>query len=116
MILRSDFQKGLSKLIEHGEKTTDELRTLSKKLESLRTENITSLSPEALKQIQSLRELPENAIKTIREHRILAALRFEMMDERFHSVQKAHEKTFAWILNDDTSSTDDQDRSDKQSF
>lgn len=34
----------------------------------------------------------------VRESRVLAALRFELMDERFHDVKDAHETTYDWIF------------------
>jgi hypothetical protein len=68
-------------------------------MESLRVgAQVSSLSPIALDQIRELVNLSDQAVTKVRDSRVLAALRFELMDERFHDVKEAHEKTYDWIF------------------
>src|SRR5947207_6912780 len=59
------------------------------------------LSQEGLDQIRSFLNLSDQAMTKVRESRVLAALRFEFMDGRFHDITEAHEKTYDWIFESD---------------
>lgn len=68
-------------------------------MESLRIgTQVSCLSPIALDQVRELLNLSDQAMTKVRESRVLAALRFELMDERFHDVKEAHENTYCWIF------------------
>lgn len=101
--------------MQYGESGQDELASLLSNVQSLRSGIAVSfLSPEALEQIQSLLNLSNEAATKVRESRILEALRFDLMDDRFHDVKEAHEKTFDWIFRDTgKSSSDDSQNSNE---
>ncbi|KAI1388692.1 uncharacterized protein F4822DRAFT_443533 [Hypoxylon trugodes] len=103
---KSESLKRLDRLIVHGQASGDDLRSLNRNLESLRLgSNVTCLSPEALDQIRSLLRLSDDAVLKVRQARIIDALRFELMNERFEDIEEAHKKTFDWIFeNTDTRS------------
>ena len=86
-------------LAKYGQCSKDELESLSRNMQSLRIgTQVSCLSPKALDQIRVLLNLSDQAVMKVRESRVLAALRFELMDERFHDVEEAHEKTYDWIF------------------
>ena len=62
---------------------------------------VTSLSPDATKQLKALLNLSEAACRSIKQDRILKALAFPDMYGRFEDVDTAHYKTFKWILESD---------------
>ncbi|KAI1460925.1 hypothetical protein F4805DRAFT_350084 [Annulohypoxylon moriforme] len=96
---RSESLERLNKLITHGQASEYELRSLIKSVESLRLGvNVSCLSSEALDQIRSLLQLTDDAIINVRRSRILDALRFEHMNERFEDIEDAYRKTFSWIF------------------
>ena len=92
------------------------------KLDQLRKEflqfrqgvNITSISPEAEKQLQNLVDLSEQVVQTIAQHRILRCLSFSDMHGRFEAVDSAHFKTFEWIFEE--YEEQGRDRSARESF
>jgi hypothetical protein len=96
---RSESYERLSKLVEYGLSSQDELASLSKNMQCLRSGvQVRSLDPAAIEQVLSIVNLSNQAIKKVRESRILNAVRFELMDERFYDVKEAHEETFDWIF------------------
>lgn len=96
---RSESLERLNKLIAHGQASGDELRSLTKNVESLRLGcNVSYLGSEALNQIRSLLKLTDNAVLKVRQGRVLDGLRFELMNERFEDIKKAHQTTFDWIF------------------
>ncbi|KAI1106947.1 hypothetical protein F4804DRAFT_299643 [Jackrogersella minutella] len=99
MLMRSESLDQLNRLIAHGQASSDELRSLTKNIESLRSScNVSCLNPEILNWIHSLLGLTEEAVAKIRQARVLDGLRFELIDERFEDIEEAHERTFQWIL------------------
>ncbi|XDG03225.1 hypothetical protein ABKA04_002840 [Annulohypoxylon sp. FPYF3050] len=107
-ILRSESRERLDKLLARGQASEYELQSLIKNVESLRSgTNVTCLGSEALDQIRSLLQLTDDAILNVRQTRVLDALRFEHMNERFEDIGEIHRKTFSWIFagESDTAST-----------
>lgn len=99
---RSEALTRLDKLITFGQASESELHSLNKNVEHLRlVNNVSHISPDALKQIQSLVSLTDTAILRIRQARVLECLRFQLMNERFEDVEEAHERTFDWIFDSD---------------
>lgn len=47
--------------------------------------------------------LSDLAVSKVLQNSILEALRFERMDSRFDSIEEAHDETFKWLLNEETS-------------
>ncbi|RYP75053.1 hypothetical protein DL770_007497 [Monosporascus sp. CRB-9-2] len=95
----SEFRDRLTKLTEYGQCSKDELESLSRNMQSLRLgSQVSCLSPNALDHIRMLLNLSDQAMMKVRESRVLAALRFELMDERFHDVTEVHEQTYDWIF------------------
>ncbi|KAI0382798.1 hypothetical protein F5Y04DRAFT_270296 [Hypomontagnella monticulosa] len=98
-LTRAESLDRLNKLITYGKASGDELRSLTKNIESLRSgSNVSCLSSDALHQIRSLLGLTEEAVLKIRQARILGGLRFVSMTERFEDIEEAHERTFHWLL------------------
>lgn len=122
MYRRSDSLERLDRLVTSGQASQDELRSLSRNIESLRQgTNVSCLSTEALGQVRSLVQLSDEAILKARQARVLDALRFQSMNERFEDIEEAREKTFDWIFDitatdvaeddgvaDESASTDDE--------
>ncbi|KAI0882564.1 uncharacterized protein GGS22DRAFT_169759 [Annulohypoxylon maeteangense] len=109
---RSESLERLNKLIDHGQANEYELRSLIKNVESLRSgTNVSCLDSKALGQIRSLLQLTDDAILNVRRARVLDALRFEHMNERFEDIEEAYEKTFGWIFADEVDGTCDIRRS-----
>lgn len=50
-------------------------------------------------------DLSDLAFSRVLQSRILEALRFEGMESRFDNIEEAHVKTFKWLLEDETSSS-----------
>ncbi|XXG96982.1 hypothetical protein Hte_003275 [Hypoxylon texense] len=98
-LTRTESLERLNKLIAYGQASSDDLQSLARNMESLRLRNTTSyLGDEALRQIQSLLNLTEDAALKVRQARVLDGLRFELMNERFEDIKVAHKKTFDWIF------------------
>ncbi|KAI1373796.1 hypothetical protein F4677DRAFT_189452 [Hypoxylon crocopeplum] len=113
-LTRSESLERLNKLIEHGQASEDELKSLRKNVESLRLgSNVSCLGPEALAQIRSLLNRTDDAVLKVRQARVLDGLRFEMMNERFEDIEDAHYKTFDWIFDDDASDSEEWDTEDE---
>ncbi|KAI1659282.1 hypothetical protein F4813DRAFT_395201 [Daldinia decipiens] len=103
--IKSDSLERLDRLLKSGQASKDELQSLSRNIEALRQgTNVSCLSTEALGQIRSLVQLSDEAILKTRQARVLDALRFQLMNERFEDIEEAHERTFDWIF--DISATD----------
>ncbi|KAI0852048.1 hypothetical protein F5Y00DRAFT_274270 [Daldinia vernicosa] len=97
--IKSDSLELLDRLITSGKASQDELRSLSRNIESLRQgTNVSCLSTEALGQVRSLVQLSDEAILKTRQARVLDSLRFQLMNERFEDIEEAYEKTFDWIF------------------
>ncbi|KAI2634144.1 hypothetical protein GGS26DRAFT_552389 [Hypomontagnella submonticulosa] len=106
---RSELLERLHELDVKGQASIDELQSLRRNTESLRlSSNVSCLSTEALDQIRSLLQGADSAIWKIRQNRVLRALRFELMNERFEDIEKAHETTFEWIFDEDDASVSDR--------
>ncbi|KAI1091517.1 hypothetical protein F5B19DRAFT_503041 [Rostrohypoxylon terebratum] len=98
-ISRSESLERLNKLLAHGQAGERELQSLIRSVESLRLgTNVSCLDSEALDQIKSLLQLTDDAILNVRQARILDALRFKRINERFEDIEEAHRKTFSWIF------------------
>lgn len=96
---RTESLERLNKLIAHGQASSNDMQSLTRNMEALRLGNTTScLGDEALRQIQSLLNLTDDAVLKVRQARVLEGLRFELMDERFDDIEVAHKKTFDWIF------------------
>lgn len=99
---RSEALARLDKLITFGQATESELHSLNRNVEQLRVvDNVSYISPDALKQINSLLSLTDRAILRVRQARVLEGLRFQLMNERFEDVEQAHDRTFDWIFDSD---------------
>ncbi|KAI0900764.1 hypothetical protein F4806DRAFT_504389 [Annulohypoxylon nitens] len=109
-ISRSESSERLNKLLAHGQASGYELQSLIQNVEYLRSGiNVSCLGSEALGQIKSLLQLSDDAILNVRRARILDALRFEHLNERFEDIEEAHRRTFSWIFASEgnTASTSD---------
>ncbi|KAI0843496.1 hypothetical protein F5Y06DRAFT_291412 [Hypoxylon sp. FL0890] len=105
---RSESLERLNKLIAYGQASGDELQSLAKNIDSLRLGcNVSCLGSEALDQIRSLLKLTDDAIWKVCQARILDALRFELMNERFEDIKEAYQTTFDWIFSGDEAGTDE---------
>jgi hypothetical protein len=60
--------------------------------------DVSTFSPEARKQIQSLFQLPEDTRDAITAHRVLNLIHYHAMHERFSDVNSTFGETFDWIL------------------
>ncbi|KAK6955772.1 hypothetical protein Daesc_003416 [Daldinia eschscholtzii] len=123
--MKTELLKRLSKLDGYSQTSENELRSLARNVESLRQgSNVYFLSVDALDQIRSLVQLSDEAISKVCQNRVLGALRFQSMGERFEDIGEVHTKTFDWIFDDkdihttrsedffvDSVSTDDGTRS-----
>src|SRR5579871_1201731 len=86
---RSEACESLSKLIQYGQSSQVQLASLSRNVHCLQSGvRVSCLEPAAVEQIRSLLDLSNKAITKVRESRVLEALRFELMDERYHSVKE----------------------------
>ncbi|KAI1800955.1 hypothetical protein F4811DRAFT_564394 [Daldinia bambusicola] len=102
--LLSSMKAELLEQVEQcGQASNKELQSLSKNVESLRQgSNVSFLTTDALNQIRSLVQLSDEATFKVRQFRVLDALRFQSMNERFEDIEKAHAKTFDWIFKDNS--------------
>ncbi|KAI1471225.1 uncharacterized protein F4812DRAFT_170803 [Daldinia caldariorum] len=109
--MNADLQRKLIQVNKCGQASNNELQSLARNVESLRQGgNVSFLTTAALNQIRSLVQLSDEAISKVRQSRVLDALRFQSMNERFEDIEKAHAKTFDWIFEDsvdDRPGTDD---------
>ncbi|OTB16307.1 hypothetical protein K445DRAFT_351197, partial [Daldinia sp. EC12] len=104
--MKAELSKQLSKLDNYGQASKNELQSLARNIESLRQgSNVSCLTTDALDQIRALVQLSDDAILKVRQNRVLDALRFQSMNERFEDIEEAHLKTFDWILDDRTDNT-----------
>lgn len=63
--------------------------------------NSLMVSPTITEQISEALALLEGAIQKVRQARILDAIQFEGMNQRYHDVSDAQKSTFEWILHPD---------------
>lgn len=99
---RFESLERLNKIVEHSQSSDDELASLMRSVQSLHSGGkVSYLSPEALEQIRKVLDLSEQAVVKVREGRVLDALKFDIIDERFEDVEDAHVNTFDWIFVDD---------------
>ncbi|KAH8197099.1 hypothetical protein TruAng_008738 [Truncatella angustata] len=83
----------------HGQ----ELAALQKSIEALHsTMTISYFSGDTISELKSLLALPEEAVLKIKQQKILGALRNANMNSRHDSIEDAHEKTYNWVLDDET--------------
>ncbi|KAI1136555.1 hypothetical protein F5Y05DRAFT_96938 [Hypoxylon sp. FL0543] len=114
---RTESLERLNKLIAHGQASEDELKSLAKNVDSLRLGcNVSCLSSEALDQVRSLLKLTDDAVLRVRQARVLDALRFELMNERYEDIKKAHQTTFDWIFSGDEVGTDSDTESESSVY
>ncbi|KAI1781201.1 hypothetical protein F4818DRAFT_32521 [Hypoxylon cercidicola] len=111
-LTRTESLERLDKLICHGQASSDDMQSLTRNMEALRLGNTTScLGDEALRQIQSLLSLTDDAVLKVRQARVLDSVRFELMNARFEDIEVAHKKTFDWIFDSRAESVAESDAS-----
>ena len=64
--------------------------------------NASHLSQETMEGMKALIERSVKAVTRVRESAILNFLRFPEMNKRFDEIADAHEKTFRWLLDDES--------------
>ncbi|KAI9162965.1 small s [Paramyrothecium foliicola] len=95
---RFECLERLKQLVEYGESNAAEIVSLGRNVGLLRGGlDAKMLSPEAAAGIRETLALSDQATMKVRVTRILAALRFDLMGERFDDVAEAHHNTFEWI-------------------
>jgi hypothetical protein len=91
----------LDTLLKSGQSDRAEFIAVRRQLKDLRgIVEACSLKTEAFIELQKILQQSEAYILRIRQSLILDALRFELLDDRFSTVHKAHQKTFEWILHE----------------
>ena len=105
-------------LVSSAEDHADKLELLQKHVEQLRRgTKVTSIGPEAQKQVQELLHLSEDSLQKIKQQRVLNSLAYTDMDARFETVSEEHSKTFEWIFGDTAKGTNlDRGASSQESF
>ncbi|KAI0377875.1 hypothetical protein F5Y04DRAFT_171081 [Hypomontagnella monticulosa] len=98
---RSENEAYFHDLFEQGRSTDQQLRSILAATEKLDSGiKAVELSPEALRQINSLIELSNQASASKCRRDILEKIEVNGVPE-FSGVNKAHSKTFSWLLNPD---------------
>ncbi|RFU32608.1 hypothetical protein B7463_g3712, partial [Scytalidium lignicola] len=101
----SEVKGKLDRLVMSAKDDSSRLEQLSSQVSNLgRDVTISSLSPTAQAQIESLLGVSEHAVNLIAQQRILQSLAFEGMYGRYEAVSDAHYKTFEWIFGHDSNS------------
>ncbi|KAK1760560.1 hypothetical protein QBC47DRAFT_355731 [Echria macrotheca] len=113
---RFDFLERLDELAKYGQSSQAELQSLQsnvKALESSLQAGVCGgwISAQALDSIRQVVRLSNQATTAVRQHRILDALRFDLMSERFDDVATAHRGTFSWLLGEGEGGAGQLDRS-----
>ena len=112
----SEVKDQLKTLVTSAKDDSSRFEQLSSQINNLGSDvNISSLSPTAQAQIQSLLGISEHAANLIAQQRILKSLAFEDMYGRYEAVSDAHYKTFGWVYGRDADSDLDDDSLDDQS-
>jgi hypothetical protein len=98
-LMRSETMERLEKLIQTGQLNSNDLSSLRTNVELLKEGvKVTHIDREAMDQLRSLLTLSDQALQAVARHRILEGLRFELMNNRFNDVVKAHAKPSSGFL------------------
>ncbi|CZR68365.1 uncharacterized protein PAC_18264 [Phialocephala subalpina] len=101
----SEVKGKLDILVASAKDDSSRLEQLSSQVNNLgRDVTISSLSPMAQAQIETLLGVSEHAVNLIAQQHILKSLAFEGMYGRYETVNDAHYKTFRWIFGHDSDS------------
>jgi hypothetical protein len=101
----SDIKSKLETLIETTKDNSAKLGQLYSQADRLQKEiDITSLSPSAQCQLETLLSLSEHVTDIINQGCILESLAFDGMYGRYEAVDDAHFDTFKWIYHSDSDS------------
>ncbi|KAK3319658.1 hypothetical protein B0T19DRAFT_340119, partial [Cercophora scortea] len=96
---RSETQSRLDQVTNTGKCQQGELTSLIRNVEILQQGvTVTSLGPGVLDQLSSLLRSTTKALDKTLQCRVMDALDFETMNDRFQGIEAAHEKTFNWLL------------------
>jgi hypothetical protein len=96
---RSATVQRLEHLIKTGESNADELASLQKNVDALRSGvKLTEIGPDVEQQLCKLLDISDTALQAIMQYRILNSVSFGEMHRRFDSVAHANHATFEWIL------------------
>jgi len=107
-LMGSETKERLDRLIKTGEVNSDDIASLRRNVALLKQGvEVKHISDEAMDQLRKLLMLSDQALSAVAQHRILAGLRFQLMNERFHDVAEAHNRTFEWIFDADHQITSD---------
>ena len=108
-LMGSETKERLDRLIKTGEVNSDDITSLRRHVTLLKQGvEVKHISDEAMNQLRKLLMLSDQALLAVAQHRILGGLRFQLMNERFHDVAEAHNKTFEWIFDADHQITSEE--------
>ncbi|KAI0884206.1 uncharacterized protein GGS22DRAFT_194786 [Annulohypoxylon maeteangense] len=94
--------KNLDELIKSGQHIESEITTLRQHiLELEKGVTVTDIGEEAANKLAGLLRLSSDSVTLIRSHKILEALSFSKLHQRYENVGKAYSDTFNWIFQDD---------------
>ncbi|KAJ2907309.1 hypothetical protein MKZ38_003165 [Zalerion maritima] len=102
---RNELSKKLDEMKRQRDEDSEEMKLLKRNVDIL----VTGLGavrswadPKPLATLENIAQASRESIEAIqRQNTILAAVRFEGMDERFSDIDIAHQETFEWILNEE---------------
>lgn len=97
-----DTKRQLMALATNSESQMDTIRTLNANVEGLQDtiSTLSSSSPELLEQIRAILQLPQAAREAAAQQLILGHIDSDQSQLRYEVVDKAHQDTFRWIIED----------------
>ena len=107
---RSSTVLRLDTLIKNGNCNADELSSLRKNVNALRSGvKLAEIGPGVEQQLRNLLSISDTAMNTVTQHRILNGLAFKEMHRRLDSVAKANHGTFEWILDEESEGAESEE-------
>lgn len=104
--LRLESLSRLSEIAQTGKCHEKELGSLNHQMALLK-DAVARLNPHSKLQdeARTVLDLSHLAVSKVLQNKILEALRFERMERRFENIEEAHNDTFKWLLEGETSNS-----------
>ncbi|KAI3551142.1 hypothetical protein CSPX01_01059 [Colletotrichum filicis] len=112
-ITRAELSRRLDEISAQGHINATEMQHLSKNIEGLQSNiELWKHVPGLVESVHDILSRSKEAVESTAQRLILEKLYVGDMTRRFEEIERAHEKTFSWLLGSCTPSTSDFDSSD----
>ncbi|KAI1081913.1 hypothetical protein F5B20DRAFT_533601, partial [Whalleya microplaca] len=105
---RSEMHEKLDDIIKSKDKVGDEFKSIQQDMRALRSSLDSKQDSQAsLSHIQTILDITQDAISRMHQSKVIDALRFPSMNERFQDVGPADKVTFSWVFATQTDVNED---------